>query len=219
MSDYTNGVNLRDVLRDDHESEMDKGQEQEELRKEEAQPPDVDVVHPDISYIGYTNVEQAPEPRVLHPTRRAVGRKKEDVVECEVYNVSDIYPNGMQGIMNAVVWWGQANSILDAARRAQEDDWWTEEKEAKFSKVIKDTSEASQWLKMNCRHFLVEAGGSEDPNPFPAKPDQVVCKWPVHYVLISEKKQILRHFRMPHDSGEWTRILSIALALEPEPRE
>ena len=219
MSGYQNGMNIRDLDSDDHESSMDKEEVQEEARQKASQPPDVEVIHPDISYIGYTSVDKAPEPKHLYPTRRAVGRKKEEVAECEVYNVSDVYPDGMQGIMHAVVWWGQADSIMDAARRAQEDDWWTEAKEARFAKEVKDVPDSSQWMKMNRRHFLIEAGGSEDPNPFPAKADDIISKWPVHYVLIMENKSIARHFRMPSETSEWTRILGEALALEPEPRE
>ena len=229
MSDSLNGVNIRDVLRDDQESAMDAGQEAEEARKEAKLPPDIEVIHADISYVGYAPAKDAPEPETLYATRDEASTCYRDwsgwngdpvlVSECETYNVSDVYPNGMQGLMHSVIWWGQAGSVLDAARRAQKADWWTPEKEAKFAKAINEEEPDPSSSKMNRRHLLVQAGGSKDPDPFPPRPDRVVQTWPVHYVFLSEDCQILRHFRMPTETAEWTLILSTAIAQEPEPHE
>ena len=219
-----NGVNIRDVSSDDQESEMDASQEFEEARRDSKEPPDVDVIHPDISYVGFSRADQAAAPKHLFPTEEAAFlasawiSSRDEVVECEAYNVSDVYPNGMNGVMHCVVWYGTADSVLDAALKAQLEDWWTKDKEARFSRAVSSDKwdDLNNWQRMNRRHFLVEAGGSEDPDPFPAKPDAVVSRWPVHYVMIGESRQILRHFRMPADSSEWSGILKAAIALETE---
>ena len=48
MSGYQNGMNIRDLDSDDHESSMDKEEVQEYARQNAAQPPDVEVIHPEI---------------------------------------------------------------------------------------------------------------------------------------------------------------------------
>ena len=166
----------------------------------------IDERCPDVSYVGYIPKNDN-EPGFVSESKKDGAEYSppiadEDMKECGFYNICGIDPGSP--IVIDYRWWGEATSIFDAALKAQEKDWWTQDK---WDEVAGEDGYEELPADANVCHYLVEFGGYEQPGNY--------NPWPQHYVMLDASRKIRRHYILPRDTSHDALLAMIDTPVSP----